>query len=62
MLKVNLSDNYNYSRDELLNNLKEYNFNKFNNLLKFENKYHLIFKDFIFDYLSQNLPENLEYI
>ena len=56
-----LSDDYNYSKDELLLNFKEYNFNKYYNLLEFENKYNLIFKDFIFNYLSKNLPEYLEH-
>lgn len=56
-----LNNNYYYSKDELLRNFKEYDFNKFYNLSEFENKYNLIFKDFIFDYLSENLPENLDY-
>ena len=56
-----LNNYYYYSKDDLLRNLKEYDFNKFHNLSEFENKYNLIFKDFIFDYLNENLPEILDY-
>ena len=56
-----LNNNYYYSKDELLRNFKEYDFNKFYNLSEFENKYNLILKDFIFDYLNENLPEILDY-
>lgn len=57
-----LDDLYNYSKNEIIANFEKLDLRNFSDEIgRLQNKYNVILKDYIKDYLISNLPENPNY-